>query len=929
MAFIQLSGKTRVGALTLALGLCLATSGPNTHAQCGNNSPAFPVPEFRGPVRLWPPSGFRPGMPGQQLPANRDSTQYLSTTFPSHGSGHELFWAIDVVGDKAFVMYNAGIQVWDLAGSLAEDPERIHFRDGIAGHWFLHPPPGEADGYLTDIAAIQDPSNSNRILIAVSSLAPIGVTVWRFDRSTGTLSQAYQNTHLEANDVELLNVNGTIYGFFATGPGAYALNISQTNNVPNGCMDSACPGGIYLGEVGTAAGSRYIGAIERNGSVFVASANGGLAPSSPVPEIWELNPALPTLAQRRWQGTVRDTHSPVLFQKGGVYYMAVVEAKRVKIYNVNDCLDSTGCTGLPAPVFDHALRTQTWSYNFLSYSVSEGTPFLHYGYEGIFPSGPAYERLFDLSNLGINNLITDITDGGQTYVDGCNGLAGVGYWADYQERNDHGYRNHAARKGKFSGKYFYKVNTGTFDVHTRNNIVVVPTVTTTVTSTGPFWFGDPINFSATALNCSGPEIWTWLSTDTNAIGLGANDGTATINWNLCPGSECPDKTVEVWALKAACSGAGNLGINRQTVTISDPRPQIEALNVSPQSQTPNTYPVCTNLNFSAEVSGKPSLNYAWSVRNASEQQVASGNTASFGWDTSGVTFGPEIFLDGFESGTTSTWNGSAATGEPPVNGKAANAMAISRAILDEVQGTGSASFTVDLTLSNSTGAPDTARANITLTALGTLGFVGPTPITVTNLGSGQYRFNANTQNATSWRWEFEDPANGPNTNSNGCQFFARCRIINFGIDDNEVTNAWTQPNTSGNYRVRVTADNCLDIAPVSAEVTVPVSGIPTGSPPVVTGFSITATGHCSLSLNVMECRRNQAINFAVTHSGTATAYELDWEGDGTFEQTVTPGAAISKTYSTTGMRNPKVRARNGGGTPSVEFGLPWALDIIN
>ena len=923
MASIQLSGKSRLGASIFALALCLATSGPSTQAQCGNNSPAYPVPEFRGPVRMWP-TGFRPGLPGDQFPAARDSTQYISTTFPFHGSGHELFWALDVVGDKVFTMYNAGIQVWDIAGNLAEDPERIHFRDGIEGHWFLHPPPGEADGYLTDISAIQDPSNSNRILIAVSSLAPIGVTIWRFDRSSGTLSQAYQNTHLEANDVELVNFNGTVYGFFATGPGAYVLNVSATNSVPSGCLDSACPSGINLGKIGTAAGSRYLGVTERNGSIFVASSNGGLSPSSPLPEIWELNPALPSLAIRRWVGTVRDTHSPVLFSKAGLYWMAVVESKRVKIYNVNDCLDSNGCTGLPVAVFDHALRTQNWSYNFLTYSVSEGTPFLYYGFEGIFPSGPAYERLFNLSNLGISNAITEVMDGAGTYTDPCNGLGPINYWADYQERNEHGFRNYAPRKGKFAGKYFYKVNTGTFDVHTRNNIVSVPTVTTVVTTTGPYWFGDPINFTATAQNCSGPEIWTWLSNDTNAIGLGANDGTATITWNNCNSSSCPDKTIEVWALKSSCSGEPNLGINRQTITVADPRPEIESLTLSPQSQTPGTYPVCTNLSFAATVSGKAPFTYNWSVRNASEQQVASGSSPSFLWDTSGVTFGPEIFLDGFESGTTGAWTGSG-LGEPPVSTKAAS-LAITQAIIDEVQGTGSANFTVDVSVNNSTGAPDSARQNITLTALGTLGFVGATPITVTNLGGGQYRFVANTQNATSWRWEFEDPGNGTTV---GCQFFTKCRIINYGADDNDVTNAWTQPNTSGNYRVRVTADNCLDVAPVTADVSVSVTGIPTGAPPVMTGFSITATTHCSLSLNVMECRRNQAINFAASHTGTATTYEIDWEGDGTYEQSVTPGAAFNHIYSSTGLRSPKIRARNGGGTPSAELGLPWGLDIIN
>ncbi len=61
----------------------------------------------------------------------------------------------------------------------------------------------------------------------------------------------------------------------------------------------------------------------------------------------------------------------------------------------------------------------------------------------------------------------------------------------------------------------------------------------------------------------------------------------------------------------------------------------------------------------------PLLTYAWTVRNAAEQTVASGNSSSFAWDTSGVTFGPEIFLDGFESGSTGAWNGSGFAGTEP------------------------------------------------------------------------------------------------------------------------------------------------------------------------------------------------------------------------------------------------------------------------
>jgi len=932
MSLIYRSRGSSVAVLGLALALSLFGNSSVAQAQCGGNTPAFPVPEFRGSTRLWPTNGFRPGNPAQQLPASRDTTQYLSTTFPSAASGHELYWALDVVGDRVFTMYNSGLQVWDVGGANAETPVRLHYRDGIEGHWFFHTPPGEADGYLTDIAAIQDPSNSNRILIAVSSLAPVGVTIWRFDRTSGALSQAYQNTSLEASDVEMINYGGTVYAFFATGTGAFVLNVSQTNNLTGGCLDNACPGGINLGKVGTAAGSRYLSVIERGGNLYMASSLGGLSPSAPPPEIWELNPALPSLAIRRFVGTVKDTHSPVFFSKSSTYYMAVVEARHVKIYNVNDCLDNSGCSALPAATFDHTLRTQNWSYNFLSYSVSEGTPFLYYGFEGIFPSGPAYERLFDLSNLGGSNVISEITSTGQTYTDACNGLGPIGYWADYYERNDHGYRNFAPRKGKFGGRYFYRANVATFDVHVRASVVTTPSITTTATSSAPYWFGEPINFSAAAQNCAGAENWTWFASDTNAVGLGANDSTATINWNICDGSSCPDKNIEVWALKDACAGATNLAQTRANITVSDPRPQIEALNVAPNSQIPDTYPLCTLLNLSAVVGGKSPFTYNWTVTNAAEQVIASSTSPSFNWDTSGVviTLPPDIFADGFESGDTSAWLGvrepdNQAAAQKAAAQKAAQ-VAAARAVVEEVTGAGSATFGVNVVVNNSTGAPDNIGRNITLTAIGDLAFVGATPITVTNLGGGQYRFQANTENATSWRWEFEDPANGTTV---GCQFYTKCRVLNFGDDDSDVTNSWAQPNLDGTYRVSVTAANCLDIAPITAQISVPVVGIPTGSAPVVTSFSIIPMGVCSLSLNVMECLRNQPITFTVVHTGTATHYDFDWEGDGTFEQSLTVGSAITKTYTTTGVRNPKVRARNGGGTPSTAVGLPWTLEIID
>ncbi|NJK42648.1 MAG: hypothetical protein HC937_02930, partial [Aquincola sp.] len=81
-----------------ALGLPAST----LLAQCGPNSPAFPVPQFRNAVELWP-TGFQPVLPGLQLPEIRDSTQYISLTHPNQQAGHELFRGMDIAGNHLFV----------------------------------------------------------------------------------------------------------------------------------------------------------------------------------------------------------------------------------------------------------------------------------------------------------------------------------------------------------------------------------------------------------------------------------------------------------------------------------------------------------------------------------------------------------------------------------------------------------------------------------------------------------------------------------------------------------------------------------------------------------------------------------------------------------------------------------------------------------
>ena len=106
---------------------------PVVAQECGDNAPVTPVPAQVNGQRLWPPSGFQPAQPGQRLPDQRDSSDYRSLTIAGQQSGHELFQSIDIVGDSAYVAYNAGFQVWHIGGANAANPARRHVRDGWAG----------------------------------------------------------------------------------------------------------------------------------------------------------------------------------------------------------------------------------------------------------------------------------------------------------------------------------------------------------------------------------------------------------------------------------------------------------------------------------------------------------------------------------------------------------------------------------------------------------------------------------------------------------------------------------------------------------------------------------------------------------------------------------------------------------------------------
>ena len=79
------------------------------------------------------------------MPPERDSTQWTSTTIPGAFWGHELFHGLEILGTKLYVAYNAGFQIWDIAGSNAEDPHRDINKDGWRGDFLDFPATGEND----------------------------------------------------------------------------------------------------------------------------------------------------------------------------------------------------------------------------------------------------------------------------------------------------------------------------------------------------------------------------------------------------------------------------------------------------------------------------------------------------------------------------------------------------------------------------------------------------------------------------------------------------------------------------------------------------------------------------------------------------------------------------------------------------------------
>jgi uncharacterized repeat protein (TIGR01451 family) len=455
-----------------------------SEAGCGDNSPAVPVPECRsangaevdcsspGAVRLWS-GGLRPGLPGKTLPEERDSTDWTSTTIPGANSGHELFQSLAVLEGYLYVAYNAGVQVWDIRGLRAEDPELVAAADGWRGDFFTFPGIGENDFYVDDIGVAEGFTGAR--LVGVSGKDTAGFTWWLHDAATGALAQLYQDLGNDSRQVRVVSRNGNVFAFTAGPQGLDVYHGSLAELLYTGCppevplelcvcLDdhgSACPG-IYLGTLPDELPGLYLDVLFRDQRLFVAASGGTGIPV----RIWEVDPMVPAKAELRFSGLSSGAQGLAFFERSGHPYLAAVvrEASTpprwyLRIYDVLDCL--TGCSSLPGELFSVEVSSGAVQ-RFLTYSESGDRPFLYFGLDLIGLEGEGEELLLDLGEFPA--AVRELTAASGTYFDTCSGLP-VDYWGDYYPGNGNGLRNVRPKVGRFEGKYFYRAAWGILDVH--------------------------------------------------------------------------------------------------------------------------------------------------------------------------------------------------------------------------------------------------------------------------------------------------------------------------------------------------------------------------------------------------------------------------------------------------------------------------------
>ena len=912
------------GARLFCLGLCFSLAFPGIvmaagGSSCGpGNTPAFSLS-----TNLHIPGVFRPATTNltcEQVPAERDSSAWDSLSVPGFSSGNEIFQGLDVLDNHLYVAYNAGLSVWNIENP--ERPVRVAVADGWINQFFTYPPPGEVDFFNESIAVLRPSTGGSRVYIVVSAIGPVGTSIWEFNTTNEVLNQLYQYT-ATSRQVRIEEVGGTIYAFAGRENGVDIFNVSEAiAEAP--CTDiagdpSPCPS-VFEGSLSTNSGG-FIDILKKSsGAIYLSNSDGNIINSLGL-ELWQINnPGNPGGAIRRFSGLGTQTFGSALFEKGGNTYMAALERvgsnNRLKIWDIDACLTSN-CGGSPGTLeFDSLPLPPFSTRQFLTYSEGGSTnvPFLHYGLRASSLSGDHVDQLLDLTTLGTaNQNITEMTDGAPTYFDTCQS-ENLDYWSWYYAGNEFGTQNFTPRIGKFNEGtiYFYRANGATVDVHVwEGGSTGNPTITAEVSSPQvTYWMGESITFEASGATGCVPLStgWSW-DIDTPAgvshIVTGQTNNQITASFSCDDATNrCADAAISATAENSASSCATAV-LNAAEITVKDPRLEIIGL-------TPNggTFPQCTVIDFEAQIAGRGPADYAWSVNGENEDSGTASeedlSSISFSWDTTNVVLSDEIFLDGFESGDTTSWSST-------VGGVSTLKVGSNKGV------SGGAPFEIAVGIDSTFSDPVDTSTTVNITLLGTnLGFEnGVDPIESTTMDSSTFDFHANSVDATEFRWEFED-SDGADVCTFGASTNVPCVRMNGGQD---ISYTWVLQ--AGTRRVNLTIASCVvseeEMATTSVEVVL-------SETLEITDFglvrSLATNPNCELSAAecigllgdpICECRDDLDVIFEVEALGSPTSFDVDWDGDGSFDENVPFAATITHQFPNPESTpfKPVIKARRG------------------
>ena len=451
----------------------------------GENGPVFPVSE-----NLWIKNSdgdvvFQPGAPGERIPLDRDSSDWTSLTQTTAAQGHEMFESLEVLGDYLYVLYNGGFIIYD----IGTDPERPKKIDSLqkdiwdGSYTDGDPYPYGEDDFLAHAIDVFPIAGTSEVIIAVSGRNAVGVSFWKFNTSARTLDQIFYSNGYSGStrSIRLVEHNGTLYAFGAKSNSVDVFDVSQALSLGS-CKEDItahgegdrCPD-VYLGNLGDIGYSAYVDVLTVEDRLYAITSQGSQA-SSPT-EFWHVtNPSQPDNETPLAQMINQRVKGLEFFTHQGSHYLAWVKlggsgsTNTIEVFNIDNCVQAGATTcDFTNPVWSYSDIPPYTSPQQITYSESNGIPFLHYGVNANGGQGKHYDQLFDITTLGTSEQnIREITDGGPMYPDRC-ADEDIGYWGWYYIGNEFGINNFVPHMGKFNNNnYFYRAALGIVDVHVFN-----------------------------------------------------------------------------------------------------------------------------------------------------------------------------------------------------------------------------------------------------------------------------------------------------------------------------------------------------------------------------------------------------------------------------------------------------------------------------